>query len=82
MAPWMLSALRLLGITAGGTFAGTQIERFTGVDIPFIGDNGEKPGRRRRRRMLTASDVKDIAFLQTVLSGKNLAAVIAARVAR
>jgi len=46
----------------------------------FIGPlaNGEKPHRRRRRRMLTASDRGDIAFLTATLgksSAKELAAI-------
>jgi len=53
----------------------------TGLDIPFIGPlpgfGAGKP-RRRRRRMLTASDKVDIAFLRATLgpgAAKELAAV-------
>jgi len=62
--------LPLLGAAVGEFF-----------DIPFIGptqDIPEHPHRRRRRRMLTASDRGDIAFLTATLgktAAKELAAV-------
>lgn len=76
MAPWLLSALRLLagGLAAGGAFeVGQQalqgpIDPRTGSPglfggLPFgIGFGGVKR-RRRRRRALTHQDKDDIAFL-------------------
>lgn len=79
MAPWLLSALRLLGIAlgTGAAFeAGSQllegpIDPRTGSPglfggIPFgIGQvlGGGHKPRRRRRRALTHQDKDDIAFL-------------------
>jgi len=56
------------------------------VDLPFIGPPAPDSAfvkRRRRRRMLTASDRGDIAFLSATLgksSAKELAAIRLARV--
>lgn len=60
--------------------AGALVGEVTGLDIPFIGPEfiPEHPHRRRRRRMLTASDRGDIAFLTATLgktAAKELAAV-------
>jgi len=73
MAPWLLSALRLLAAGFGGGLAfegGRQI--FEGPIDPSTGSPelfggfpfGKKPmKRRRRRRALTHSDKDDIAFI-------------------
>ena len=79
MAPWLLSALRLLagGLGAGAAFQTGQelvgpIDRRTGSPdlfggLPFgIGFGGAKR-RRRRRRALTHQDKDDIAFLAAVV---------------
>ena len=74
MAPWLLSALRLLAAGFGGGIAfegGRQVfegpidprtgsPELFGIGIPGFG--GKKP-RRRRRRALTHSDKDDIAFI-------------------
>lgn len=82
MATWMISALRLLGIGVGAEAGATAIERATGIDIPLLGTvfGQDKPKRRRRKRMLTAGDMADIGFLNTVLTKAGLASVVAMRV--
>jgi len=92
MAPWLLSALRLLaaGFGAGAAFEGGQqllqgpVDPRTGSPelfggLPF-GIGGRKP-RRRRRRALTHSDKDDIAFLAATVgepTARKFALVIAA----
>lgn len=80
----LLAARNLVAGTPGraaltGLGAGSLLPDF---NIPFIGGNGDKPKRRRRRRALTASDRADIAFITGLLgatAGKNFALTIATR---
>lgn len=73
MASWLISALRLLGV-AGAGFAGGQ--------LALAGAGGGVPGRRRRRRALTASDKSDISFMAAVLgetAARKFALILASR---
>jgi len=86
MAAWLISALRLLAVSATVGAAAGAVEGATGLDIPFLGGtpngNGDKPRRRRRRRALTASDRADIGFIVGLLgpaAGGRFAVTLAAR---
>lgn len=95
MAPWLLSAIRLIATAFGGGVAfegGRQLlegpvdirtgspELFGG--LPF----GREPTkRRRRRRALTHSDKDDIAFLAATVgetTARKFALIIAAHSSR
>ncbi|KKL74634.1 hypothetical protein LCGC14_2062940 [marine sediment metagenome] len=88
MAGWVLSALRLLGLTAGGALIGAGIDPIKGTGLALI-DNGALveegvgvPKRRRRRRALTASDKNDIAFLAGIVgepTARKFALILAAQ---
>jgi len=66
----------VIGGTAGGVL---------GSLIPGLGGDGDddgKPARRRRRRVLTANDRADIAFITATLgasAGKSFSLIVAAR---
>jgi len=92
MPAWMLSALRLLGIGLAGeaglqAVTGSNIPGLIpfgssgGLSLPFGIGGGDKRRPRRRKKMLSKSDMVDIAFLGSMLSQAQLAKVIAARVA-
>ena len=69
---------RRLALTGGATAAGTGI-----ASALFGGDDADRPRRRRRRPVLTASDRADIAFISGALgkpAGKDFAMIVAARV--
>ncbi len=69
-------ALVRTGVVAGGAGAGGS---FLGG---LFGGGDERPRRRRRKRVLTASDRADIAFVVATLgapAGKSFAMIVAAR---
>lgn len=92
MPTWLISALSLLprlrgpaGTALAITGAGTALEAISGgrIDVPFIGSGAVAPTRRRRRkRIFTAQDRADIAFIAATLgrqAAKEIAAIAAAK---
>lgn len=74
---------RALGLGAAGGAAFTGASRLVGGDGDVDPLTGlVKPRRRRRRRVLTANDRSDIAFIVATLggpAGKAFAMIVAAR---
>jgi len=94
MAPWLISALRLIagGFGAGVAFEGGQqligpVDPRTGspelfASFPGVGGLfGEQKKRRRRRRALTHQDKDDISFVAAVVgepTARKFALILAA----
>lgn len=77
---FLLPLLRTAGLLGAGAVAGASLDglQAPGTFGPGFFGFGKQPRRRRRRRMLTASDRGDIAFLTATLgktAAKELAAV-------
>jgi len=70
------------GLTGGAAIPfGAALASGFGIDGGGFGVDG-KPRRRRRRRVLTANDRADIAFITATLgapAGKSFALIVAAR---
>jgi len=80
LASQVLAALGASGVLGPG---GSQLALSggDGFTLPFLGGDGSRK-RRRRRRALTASDKADIAFISGTLgkpAGRDFAMVVAAR---